>query len=155
GAGSAVGSPRNDVPIRIVFEAGPVGGVATLSNELTNVLINNWIEVNLIDVTEFHGGGGTNACSQLLDALDILYAADHEQLASFAVGISSAAAIPGAPLTLPSGTGPRGGFGTHHIDISTWQTCSYTVSLTTSRRLTDGENDDSGRTNPLTFCKCQ
>ncbi|PYS88958.1 MAG: hypothetical protein DMF64_18820 [Acidobacteria bacterium] len=155
GAGNAVSSPKNGVPIRIVFEAGPVGGVATFSNELTNVFINNWIEVNLVDLTEFHGGGGTDACSQLLNALDILYTADHEQLASFAVGISSAAAIPGAPLTLPSGTGPRGGSGTKHIDISTWQTCSYTVSLTTSRRLTDGENDDSGRTNSLTFCKCK
>ena len=49
-------------------------------------------------------------------------------------GISTAASIPS--LTLPSGTGTRSAgantaFGTHHEDISSWPTCSYTVVLTT------------------------
>jgi hypothetical protein len=150
GAGNAVTTPKNGVPIKIVFEAGPVGSPATFSNELSNVLVNNWNEVTLLDLQQFHGGGGADACSELTTALDIMYTADHELLAGFAVSISSAAAFP--PQVLPSGTGPRGGFGTHHIDISLWPSCSYTVGLTTRRSLTNGENDDPARPNTLTFC---
>ena len=150
GAGNAVSSPKNGVPIRIVFEAGPVGNPATFSNELPRVLVNNWSEVTLLDLLQFQGGGGANACSELTTDLDIMYTADHELLAEFSVSISSAAAFP--PQVLPSGTGPRGGFGTHHIDISLWPSCSYTVGLTTRRSLTDGEIDDPSNPNTLTFC---
>ena len=150
GAGHEVTDLKLGVPIKIVFEAGPVGSPATFSNELSKVLINNWNDVSLIDLEQFHGGAGTDACSELTNELDIMYTADHELLAGFGVSISSAAAFP--PQVLPSGTGPRGGFGTHHIDISLWPSCSYTVNLTTRRLLTDGEGDDSGHGNPLTFC---
>ena len=73
------------MPIKIVFEAGPVGSPATFSNELSNVKVNNWNEVTLIDLAQFHGGGGADACSELTTALDIMYTADHELLAGFSV----------------------------------------------------------------------
>lgn len=151
GAGNAVSDPKNGTPIKIVFEAGPVGSPATFSNELSNVLINNWSEVRLVNLQQFTGGG--TGCSGLINDLNILYTVDHQQMAAWSVGISSAAPIPPIAPPLPSGTIPRGAFGNRFINISTWQSCSYLVSLTSRRSLTDGENDDSGNTSYVTFCK--
>ena len=150
GAGNPVLDPKNGTAIRIVFEAGPVGGAVTFSNELPNVLINNWQEVRLLNLQQFTSGG---SCSDLNTDLNILYTTDHQQLASWNIGISSAAVIPPIAPPLPSGTAPRGGFGNRYIDISSWPACSYLVALTTRRALTDGENDDSANTISVTFCK--
>jgi hypothetical protein len=150
GAGTAPVDPKNGTSISIIFEAGPVGSAATFSNSLPNIYINNWSQVSELDLTEFHGPGATS-CSEITSDLDIQYTADHELMATWNMGISSHAAFP--PPVLPGGTGPRGGVGTQHLDVSTWPACSYLVSLTTRRSLTDGEIDDSGATTWLTFCK--
>jgi hypothetical protein len=156
GPGVAVSDPKNGKMLRIVFEAEPVTGATastpTLTNELPKIYINNWGDVNDLNLAQFTGAGDT-PCSGLTDGLDILYTADHELMASWGIGISTAASIPGGVPALPSGNVPRGAFGTQHLDISTWPACSYTVSLGTRRKLTDGEIDDSGHTNSLTFCK--
>ncbi|MFN0106711.1 MAG: hypothetical protein ACKV2U_32030 [Bryobacteraceae bacterium] len=151
GAGVVPAAQKNGVSLRIIFEAGPIGGGVTFTNELSNILINNWGEVNQINLLQFHSPGAT-ACSEITDAIDIEYTADHELIAAWNVGISSAAAFP-PPPPLPGGTVPRGGFGTRHVDVSLWPSCSYVVTLSTRRKLTDGEIDDSTRTNMLTFCK--
>ena len=150
GAGNAVTDPKNGTPIRIVFEAGPVGGAVTFSNELPNVLVNNWSEVRLVNLQQFTSGG---SCSDLGTDLNILYTTDHQQLASWNINITSAATIPAIVPPLPSGSTPRGGFGNRFIDISTWDSCSYLVTLTSRRALTDGENDDDADTSYVTFCK--
>ena len=150
GPGNPVSDPKNGTAIKIVFEAGPVGGAVTFSNELSNVLVNNWEEVRLLNLQQFMGGG---SCSDLLGDLNILYTTDHQQMAAWSIGISSAAVFPPIAPPLPSGTTPRGGFGNRYINISTWPACSYLVSLTSRRALTDGENDDSANTTSVTFCK--
>ncbi len=150
GAGNPVADPKNGTQIRIVFEAGPVGSAATYSNELSNVLVNSWIEVRLVNLQQFTSGG---SCSDLGTDLNILYTSDHQQLASWNINITSAATIPPIAPPLPSGTTPRGSFGNRYIDISTWQSCSYLVSLTSRRALTNGENDDDADTSHVTFCK--
>lgn len=141
--------------IRIVFEAEPVTGATpatpTLTNELETVYINNWSEVNDLNLAEFTGPGH-NSCSGLTNDLHIMYTADHELMASWRVDIDSSAAIPIA-MPVASGNTPRGAAATLPLNISTWAACSYRVTLTTVRMLTDGENDDSGWTNLLTFCK--
>jgi hypothetical protein len=159
GAGNPVTAPKNGTMLRIRFEAEPVGGPTvawpTLFNELEHVYINNWSDVNLLDLTEFHGAGH-NSCSALASDLDIQYTTDHELMRSWGMGISSAAIPPVVVPALPGGptvAEPRGEAGTKHIGISGWLACSYLVSLTTQRKLTDGEDDDSGHTNLLTFCK--
>ena len=73
------------------------------------------------------------------------YTTDHELMATWAVGISTAATISPAPAS-SGASGPRGASADHH-NISTWPTCSYTVTLTTRRSLTDGLNDDPDKTN--------
>ena len=141
--------------LRIVFEARPVNPASllpTLTNELAHIYVNNWSDVNDLNLAQFIGGGNT-PCSGLTNSLDILYTADHELMAAWSLGISTAASPPLVIPVLPSGTVPRGGDGTESLNISTWPACSYTVSLTTRRMLTDGEIEDSGHTNPKTFCK--
>lgn len=150
GAGNAVTAPKNGVDLRIVYEAAPVGGAVAFTNALDRIHINNWGEVNLLDLQEFAGGG--TPCSKITNAINIQYTVDHELTASWSVGISSAAAFP-PPPPLPSGNAPRGGQGTHFVNVGAWPNCAYKVVLGTVRRLTDGENDDSGRTVERIFCK--
>lgn len=164
GPGVAPAAPKNGTMLRIVFEAEPVGGATlanpTLSNELERIYINNWSDVNELTLAQFTGPG-SDSCSELTASLDIEFTADHELMAAWSLGISSAASIPGGPPILPSGTAPRGGVGgvppgpnpPLHLDISAWPACSYTLSLSTRRMLTDGENEDSGHTRQVTFCK--
>ena len=150
GAGNAVAAPKNGLNLRIVYEAGPVGGAVAFSNALDRIHINNWGEARLLDLQEFSGGG--LPCSKITNAINIQYTVDHELTASWSFGISSAALFP-PPPPLPSGNTPRGGNGTHFVDVSAWPNCAYRVVLGTVRRLTDGENDDSGRTVEQIFCK--
>jgi len=154
GAGNAVASPKNGIDLRIIYEAGPVSaspsGPVAFTNNLGKIHINNWGEVNLLDLQEFAGGG--DPCSKITSAINIQYSTDHELLHSFSIGISSAAMFP-PPPPLPSGIGPRGAFGTHFVNVAAWPNCAYIVSLSTLRRLTDGENDDSTKTVQKVFCK--
>jgi len=157
-AGNAPAAPKNGTALRIVFEAEPVTGPSMsspkLSNELPKILINNWAEVNLLDLEQF-GLPGANCCTPLTTDLGIDYTVDHELLRSWAISITSCASGLGwspTPPPLPSGTTPRGANGTDNRAIGSWPGCSYTVGLTTSRSVTDGEQDDTGRTNLITFC---
>jgi hypothetical protein len=153
-AGTAVpvGNRRNGGESRLVFEATRVGatGAPDFSNELHRILINNWDQVDLLDLVQFHSAGGT-PCSPLSTDLDIEYTTDHQLMAEWSVTVTSAA-LPTA-VAGPSGTAPRGGAGTDHHDITSWKSCSYTVSLTTRRALTTGVFEDPGRTVSRTFCK--
>ena len=156
GAGNAVSDPKNGTPLRIRFEAEPVAGPSigapTVSNELARIHINNWVEVIELNLQQFMVAGA-NCCSPIDDNLDILYTADHELMKSWGVGISSCASGLGwsAPA-LPGGTGPRGGNGTSSHNTSAWPNCSYLVSLSTHRSLTDGEDDALSNGTQLTFC---
>jgi hypothetical protein len=168
-AGTAVpaANQRNGTDCAIIFQATRVSTIAAVNggaapdytNSLGKARINNWAEVSLLDLLQFHTPGST-ACSPLTAALDIEYTVDHELIADWSVSLSTAA--PGVALTnappavpVPPSTGSntaRGGFGVHHEDISTWPTCSYTVTLSTRRRLTNGLWDDTSKPNPKTFC---
>lgn len=160
-AGTAVppGDQKNSVDCAIIFQATRVGTIGTVNgggapdytNQIGKVRINNWSEVALLDLLQFHTSGGT-PCSPLSSDLDIEYSVDHELIAAWSIGLSTAA--PGVSLTSPPPppSTPRGGAGTHHENISTWPTCSYTVTLTTRRRLTNGLNDDPNRQTSKTFC---
>jgi hypothetical protein len=155
-AGTAVpvANQKNGTDAAIIFEATRVGGPTSppdFTNTLARIHINNWLEVSLLDLLQFHSGGGT-PCSPLSTDLDIEYTTDHELMAAWEIGIVTAA-TPMPPLALPSGLGPRGAAGTHHENITTWPSCSYAVQLTTRRSLTDGLVDDVDKTNQLTFCK--
>ncbi len=153
GAGVAPAAPKNGANIAIVFQARRAGQPAPFpfSNTLQKIRINNWGEVNQLNLQQFMGGGA-GSCSGLSSALDILYTADHELMAAWSISITSAAAIPPFP-PLPSGTAPRGGVGTHHVNIAAWPSCSYQVWLYSRPALTDGETDRITIWSLVTFCK--
>ena len=117
---------------------------------------NNWGEVRLLDLLQFHSGGG-NACSPLSTDLDIEYTVDHELLADWHLELVTAAGMTlTAPPSGPDALHPRGDAGTHHENISGWPTCSSAIRLHTRRRLTDGLNDDSDKFLPeVTQMKCR
>lgn len=145
---------RNGIDVGIVFEAtrvsNPAAAAADYTNGVDRVRVSNWGAVMLLDLLQFHSGGGT-PCSPLASDLDIEYTTDHELLAAWSVSMVTAAAVSPAP-TFPSGTGPRGGFGVDHHDISGWPTCSYAIQLHARRSLTTGLADDSGTHVQKTFC---
>ena len=141
GAGVAPADPKNGGNIKITFEASRIGDPPPplYTNALNRVRINNWQEVNQLNLQQFLSGG-SGSCSGLSSSLNILYTADHELMGSFSIDITSAASFPKPPL--PSGTGPRGGVGSApppqpppptppitSYDISTSPSCSYQVWL--------------------------
>jgi hypothetical protein len=165
--GLAAGSPvpaadqKNGVDAAIVFQATRVSTIGAVngggqppdySNDLKKIHINNWPEVNLLDLLQFHSGGG-NPCSPLTTDLDIEYTVDHELLADWHLELITAAGVSlTSPPSGPTAALPRGDAGTYHEDISGWPTCSYAVQLHTLRRLTDGLIDDSVKVVQKTFC---
>jgi hypothetical protein len=163
GAGTLPASPKSGVVLKLYFEAepvgGPSGGSTTLGNNLDNILINNWAEVNELNIKQFMAPGA-DCCTPLSSSLDILYTADHELMRSWGVSMGSCAASKGwsPPAGLPGGSVPRGGAGDFFQDVSssaTWPGCSYRVDLSTTRAVTDGETDDFGATSEVTFCICR
>jgi hypothetical protein len=147
---------------RLIFEVARTDGtpLPTYGRTLARLHVSNHEEVSELGIAEL-GASGVG-CSPLNKSLTVKHTVDHELLDFWSIDVSSAAfpplgVYPPAPPSPPfpnilSGTAPRGGNGTTPIDISSWLPCSYTVSLTTRRALTDGLNDDSGRTKPITFC---
>ena len=162
-AGTAVptADQRDGVDAAIVFEATRVSTIAAVNggaapdytNQLAKIHINNWNEVRLLDLLQFHTGGG-DPCSPLSTDLDIEYTVDHELLADWHLELVTASGMSlTSPPSGPDPTHPRGDAGTHHEDISTWPTCSYAIRLHTRRRLTDGLIDDPDKFLPeVTFC---
>jgi hypothetical protein len=158
GAGEEVTDKKNGTKIRLVFEAEPVTGgssTLTLTNELPNLYINNWSDVNQLEITQQQLPGAT-LCSKLSDELGIEYSTDHELMLAWSLGIGSSATIPPPVPVLPSGptaADPRGDHGTVNVDIEDWVPCAYVVTLSTVRKLTNGEQEDQGHSSQLIFCK--
>lgn len=151
GVGNAVTDQKMGTLLRLIFEAKPVSsaGPPTFRDELPSIYVNNWAEVRLLDIKEFHGPDA-DSCTPLDAGLHILYTTDHELMLGWSISITTAASLV-APA-LPNGIGPRGGSGTEILDIHLWPPCSYTVTLTTQRAVTNGEGDDSGSSASMTFC---
>jgi hypothetical protein len=169
GAGNPVSAAnqRGGQDFEIVYEAEPIGGPApsgpTLTNPLSRIHINNWIEVAQFELDQFTAPGAT-PCSGITNAVDIRYTMDHELVADWRLSLSTSATIPGGTPTLPGmGTPPlppdqfstvRGGNGIVHLNTTGWPQCAYVVIFSRRLKLTDGEIDDSGRSPMVAvFCK--
>lgn len=147
------GVARDGKKIRIIFEiATDPTNPATVQRQIleANILVNNWLEIAQLNIQQFIGPV-TGSCTGLSDDLNILYTADHERMHSWSITIDTAASV--VIPALPSGTGPRGGFGNHYVPIGTWPSCSYLVRLHFKRALTNGIVDDDQDNIPVTFCK--
>jgi hypothetical protein len=145
---------KNGNILRIIFEyATDPSNPASYNRQMleAKILVNNWNEIRQLDLMQFTTGSN-GSCTGLTSDLDILYTTDHELMREWKVDINSAASFT-LPVPLPNGNTPRGDFGDHHIDISSWPSCSYKVWLTTRRSLTNGEGDDDANSTLITFCK--
>lgn len=146
---------KNGADLGIVFEATRVTGPTSppdSTNSLAKIHINNWVEVNLLDIAEFHTGGGT-ACTGITSSLHVEYTTDHEQMQAWDAVITSAALA--APITVAGGPDaghPRGDAASQSISTSGFKPCSYVVTLSTRAGLTTGLVDNLGRSQQKTFC---
>ena len=166
GAGNPVSAAnqKNGLDVEIIFEADSVSGAGPiLTNTLDRLHVNNWIEVADFNLDQFTAPGAS-PCEGITNAVDLRYTMDHELVRTWALGISTSAAIPGGVPTLPGiGVPPvppdqfsssRGGNGIAHLNTSTWPQCAYAVTFDRILKLTDGELDDAGRGAVVAvFCK--
>lgn len=146
--------------LSIIFQATRVGVTSVdFSNALSKIHINNWLEVNELNFTEFASG----CCTPIDKTLHVEFTVDHEELNSgtWSLGISSCSKSAPGNITPPNPTvgvtftaGDRGASGTILEDTSLWCNCSYVVQLTTTPKLTTGLIDRSTATNQLTFAIC-
>ncbi len=156
----------NGMVAAIIFEATrvttPPASPPDFTNALPKIHINNWGSLQLLELLQFVEGDEQD-CTPLSTDLDIQYTADHELMAAWSVNVTSAATFSHNPFpsdALASDPPPsamtksaRGGYGTHHEDITSWPSCSYIVHLYTRRRLTTGIVDDTTVEVIKTFCK--
>ena len=146
---------KNGAPVTLIYEtATDPTNPATINRQLIqpSILINNWVESRELDLQQFVSGS-SGSCTPITSDLNILYSCDHELMHSWHLSITTAATVPGGIPPLPSGTGPRGGFGNNYINVSTWPSCSYQLRLYARRALTTGEIDDDTDYTLVTFCK--
>jgi hypothetical protein len=155
GSSVAAGDQKTGTDVGLVFEATRVAGPTSppdSTNSLSRIRINNWSEVNLLDIAEFHTGGGT-ACTGITTSLHVEYTTDHEQMQIWESVITSAAL--GAPITVaggPDALHPRGDAASQAVATGGFAPCSYVVTLTTRAGLTTGLADNLGRSQQRTFC---
>jgi len=161
-AGSPVPAAQQKagMDLSIIFQATRVGVTSVdFSNALSKIHINNWLEVNELNFTEFASG----CCTPIDKTLHVEFTVDHEELNSgtWSLGISSCSKSAPGDITPPNPTvgvtftaGDRGASGTILEDTSQWCNCSYKVQLTTTPKLTTGLIDRSTATNELTFAIC-
>lgn len=162
GPGQDVAAKRSGKRIRVIFETttDPANPAATVTqSDVAVLLVNNWNEVRELNLQQLMVGGGGTPCSALTTQMNVLYTVDHELLGDWGISIHSAASgWSVAPPPLPSSTNPpagataRGAFGDRAVPIGGWPACSYTVVLTSVRKLTTGEGNDQPNQSALTFC---
>jgi hypothetical protein len=159
GAPIPASASLNGSNLVLTFEATRTSTPTPPDYQQTPVLIrvNNNTEVNQLYFQEFFGPEG--CCTPISSALNVLFSADHEEMGSFSIVITSCALT--SPITLwPASpiptviTGPRGGYGSIPLDTSGFPACSYTVTQTTTPLVTTGIINRSPWPYPVTFCIC-
>ena len=160
GPGNAVSAAnqRNGTKVTLKFQVATSPGGAPLFEDTVDVYLNNWAEVRLLELVKTTAGGGTTTdpCAPTTGSIDARYTVDHELLRSWSLGLSANNGWTASGPSGPTAASPRGDAGTHTFPLGPGvggpEHCSHTVSLTSQRRLTDGELDDDGDTTHDTFC---
>lgn len=166
GPGVPVSAPKNGTLTLIKFQTtdDPSNPASVHFHEqviTARLLINNWSEVTQITIDELFGGG-LSGCNPIATNAHVKYTVDHEFCGPWSITAYSAA-IPGGITGLPFDNAPVRGVA-NTIDLAThaglspvfpagWPSCAYSMSLNTIRKLTNGEQNDTGRGNPIIFCR--
>ncbi|WP_073077254.1 hypothetical protein [Chitinophaga jiangningensis] len=162
--GNAPLSPKNGRRVFFAYQTtdDPANPASVHFKEQTTkgvIYVNNWEEVRLLQLDEL--STGVSGCTPITTHAHVRYTADHELIASWALGIASAAVPGGITITGGSGTVPRGSNnvidfatpGTVTPAFNTWPSCAYKLSLVTRRKLTNGEYNDDHTGTEIIFCK--
>jgi hypothetical protein len=170
-AGTAVPvvNQKNGTNTAIIFQATRVSNIAAVNggsapdytNQIDVVHINNWGQVQLLNLYQFTLPGATS-CSPISGEIDIQYTVDHELLLNWSISMTSASGISlnssynnhSPQLPVPSGSGSRGGAGTYEQTTTSWPSCSYIINLDSTRALTTGLLDDPTSQIQVPFCIC-
>lgn len=164
-AGNSPAAPKNGQLVHFAFEttddpANPASPHLARQSVQAHLYINNWNEVSLLVLDELMMG--LSGCNPITNHANVHFTADHELMAEWLLGVSSAGVPSGITINTPGtfGTVPRGN--NLSLDFATsgavtpafedWPTCAYRLQLNTRRMLTDGVRNDDGRTNELIFC---
>ena len=168
----AVVNPGDPVPssqqlngkdIRLIFEVARTDGtpLPSYTQVLQKLHVSNHSQVMRLGVMEL-GSAGVG-CNAINNTVTLGYTVDHELIDAWSVKFESAAFSTFSPVTpvnpFVSGTTPRGAHAKPVIPITNpanpaanWPACSYLVTLSSSRALTDGISDDPTASTQVTFC---
>ena len=157
-------SQKNGLDFEIIFEAEPTTGPAPSGPTLSNSLTASTSTTGSRTRSSALPSSTWTRCSPITTAVDILYTMDHELVRGWQLSLSTSAVIPGGTPTLPGLgviTNPptqtetvRGGNGSVHLNTGTWPHAPTPSPSAALLKLTDGENDDSGRSPMVAiFCK--
>jgi len=168
-AGNIPAVPKNGKKVSFAFQttddpSNPASSNFREQSIQALIHINNWNEHSMLTLEELTTGGGSG-CNPITTNAHVHYTADHELMAAWGLGVSSAAIPSGITITNASGPTlilPRGKAdtidfanpGTVNPAFNTWPSCAYRLALTTRRKLTDGEYNDVAKDYPvILFCR--
>jgi hypothetical protein len=171
-AGNNPGIPKNGKKVFFAFQTtdDPSNPASPHFHEQlihAVIYVNNWETVSLIKLDELTAGGG-GGCNPITTHANVHYTADHELLAAWSLGVSTAALPGGITILRPGASGniPRGNHDNFDFAttvpsptvspaFNTWPSCAYRLSLFTRRKLTRGDDhlNDYGWNNELLFCR--
>ncbi|HEY9044583.1 MAG TPA: hypothetical protein VIN08_01745, partial [Ohtaekwangia sp.] len=168
-AGNIPASPKNGKKVSFAFQttddpSNPASPNFREQSIQGLIHVNNWDVHRKLILDELTTGGGSG-CNPITTHAHVHYTTDHELMASWGLGVSSAAIPSGITIVGASGpisALPRGK--ADNIDFAnpgavvpafnTWPSCAYRLALSTRRKLTDGEYNDPGNDYPvILFCR--
>jgi hypothetical protein len=112
----------------------------------------NQLAVASINIQELIGGGG-GGCTEILNALTLLYTVAHPNLNTADVTVTGPNGVNTFTLSGTSNANEKFGTATNNFDITTFPKCAYIVDLTVTLRLTDGDIGPGPIYDRLGFCK--
>ena len=169
---AAAGNPGDPVPFseqlngkdfRLIFEVARTDGtpLPSYTRVLEKLHVSNHPQVMRLGIMEL-GSSGVG-CIEITNTVSLAYTVDHELIDGWNIEFDSAAFStfsPGTPVKpYASGSTPRGAVAKPVIALTNpadpakdWPACSYQVTLTSRRALTNGLMDDQGASTAISFC---
>jgi hypothetical protein len=159
-----VGTPSTNsvgTPGILTFQARDATNQSIIASNSQALVISNSEPMHTLNIVP-------TPCDSVVDELDLNYFFDHPYaMENWGLYVNSPASSNSHDATSDLVFGPRGGSGTHTVQLNpglsypvntvlaAWSPCVYEAKFKVQLRLTDGCTDDPPRTRTVAFCKCQ